>query len=71
MSVSTTLVPVGLGYVIAQQSNAIGGGLAFTGVVLGPSAGHWYAGRPGRGLATAALRLGTGLLAAAGALAAS
>jgi hypothetical protein len=61
VSVGATLVPIALG--IASKNGTSGLILATAGVVLGPSAGHWYAGEVGwtglaiRGLGLAATAL--------------
>jgi hypothetical protein len=71
MSLVSTAAPVVLGAIIIPVSPEVGGALIFTGVVVGPSVGHWYAGRTGRGLLTAGLRLGLTILTGMAALAAS
>ncbi len=62
----STLVPVGIGFTMTSlveenrdEDGALVAGLALVGLgaVVGPSAGHFYAGEAGRGLATTGLRL--------------
>lgn len=58
----STFVPVAVGIGMMGAADGEGGliatGFAFTtlGLVIGPSAGHWYAGEAGRGAATMGLR---------------
>ena len=59
-SVAATVVPLVVGFSGATEFPEL---LIVGGIVLGPSVGHIYAGRPGRGLLTAALRAGLGMLA--------
>lgn len=59
-SVAATVVPLVVGFTGATEFPEL---LIVGGIVLGPSVGHIYAGRPGRGLLTAALRAGLGMLA--------
>lgn len=70
LSVGWTAAPVLAGTVAGIESE-VGVLMIASGIVLGPSAGHWYAGRTVRGLTTAGLRLGLGVLAGMAALAAS
>lgn len=59
VSVVGTAAPIGLGALLLNTGyDGTGALLVASGVLLGPSAGHWYAGRPGRGAVTAALRAG-------------
>jgi hypothetical protein len=58
LSFFSTAAPMGVG---AAMNNGGGAGVFLAGVVVGPSVGQFYAGRPVRGLATAALR-GAGAL---------
>lgn len=53
LSFAATAAPMAAG--VAVQNDA-GAYVFLGGLVLGPSIGHFYAARPGRGLATAALR---------------
>jgi hypothetical protein len=56
-SLGGTAVPIAAGVaLVTSQQQGAGGFLIVTGVVIGPSLGHYYAGRPGRGLATIGLR---------------
>ena len=72
LSLASTGVPVAAGVLVANSSSAGAGVILISGgVVIGPSVGHWYAGRVGRGLATAGARLGLTVLAGLAALAAS
>jgi len=59
ISALATAVPIVLGAPTAHKSD-LGVGLMAAGVVLGPSAGHLYAGEYRRGLTTAGLRFGVG-----------
>jgi hypothetical protein len=72
LSLASTAVPVALGAVAGMsRSEEAGALLIASGMILGPSMGHWYAGKVGRGALTAALRAGLGLIAGITALAAS
>lgn len=53
-----TLIPVGLGALslTADKSGVAFASVAAAGIVIGPSLGYFYAGKSGRGLATAGLR---------------
>ncbi len=64
LSVASTAVPFVIGAVTYERTLSAGDELAFAGLVLGPSVGHWYAGRPRRALKTAGLRAGLGLFTA-------
>jgi hypothetical protein len=58
LSFVSTVVPMAAG--VAAGGNAPGASMFLAGIVVGPSVGHFYAGRIGRGLGTIALRgLGT------------
>lgn len=59
-SLAATVVPVAIGVAGYTDNPGI---LIAGGIVLGPSVGHMYAGRPMRGLLTAALRAGLGFAA--------
>jgi hypothetical protein len=59
ISTLATAVPIALGARTAHKSD-LALGLMSAGIVLGPSAGHVYAGQHGRGALTAAMRLGAG-----------
>jgi len=51
ISALSTFVPAGLGVVQASGTDGGAGGvLVFLGTLVGPSAGHFYAGKPGRAL---------------------
>jgi len=53
LSLGSTTVPMGLGVV----TSSTGGAWVFlSGIVVGPSVGHFYAGQVGRGLATTGFR---------------
>lgn len=57
-SIGTTIFPLSC---IISAFNFPGLGiLAISGIIVGPSAGHFYAGQWGRGLATSAIRVGAG-----------
>lgn len=58
LSLFGTLIPVGLGAVslAADNSGVAFASVALAGIVVGPSLGYIYAGKSGRGLATAGLR---------------
>jgi hypothetical protein len=65
LSASSTVVPVGIGAFLASGDRASGetaGSLIAGGVLIGPSVGHWYAGRWRRGLASLGVRLGLAAL---------
>ena len=53
LSLGLTAIPVGAGLAIGNDT---GGWMFLSGVVIGPSMGHFYAGQPGRALGTTALR---------------
>jgi len=57
-SFAGTAVPVGVGVLAASSEGggAAGGVLIVGGYLLGPSCGHFYAGRPGRALAGVGIR---------------
>ena len=58
---SHNVVPVVVGWAMTARgtgSQTLGVLLLASGVIVGPCVGHFYAGRPGRGLGTAALRAG-------------
>ena len=59
LSAASTTGPMLAGVALG---NGTGAGLFLTGLIVGPSVGHFYAGAPGRGLGTAALR-GAGTVA--------
>ena len=64
-SAGATAVPVALGVVAAAQGSEAGYLLATAGVLIGPSAGHWYAGdtlSTGLGIRLAGTALAGGLL---------
>jgi len=61
LSASGVVVPIATGFVIEPRAV-----LFATGVMIGPSIGHWYAGQWGRGLVTIGLRLGGVALGAVG-----
>src|SRR5262252_8224685 len=53
LSLGSTTIPMGTGVAM----NSAGGAWVFlSGIVVGPSVGHFYAGQPVRGLGTAGLR---------------
>lgn len=60
-----TAVPVLAGLALMQTPSEHGGTLIYAGLLAGPSVGHFYAGRPGRGTKTALARGGLTLLALA------
>ena len=60
VSAAATVVPLVVGFAGATEFPDL---LIVGGIVVGPSVGHIYAGRAGRGLLTAALRAGLGVLA--------
>jgi hypothetical protein len=60
VSAAATVVPLVLAFTGFTESPEM---LIVGGIVVGPSVGHVYAGRPGRALLTAALRAGLGMLA--------
>ena len=63
LSFFSTAAPMAAG--AAMSDNAAGATLFLSGVVVGPSVGHFYAGRGWRGVGTAALRAaGMGLFIA-------
>ena len=65
LSLGSTVVPVSLGAALAATDGASGetaGSLMAGGILVGPSVGHWYAGRWGRGFATLGVRLALGAL---------
>jgi hypothetical protein len=66
VSVLATVVPTALGVTLANAGSGAGGWLVFYGIFFGPSTGHFYAGKAGRGLASAGLRLAMTLGAAFG-----
>jgi hypothetical protein len=53
LSATSTVVPVVLG---ASMGSSGGVKLAAAGVAIGPSVGHWYAGRKGRGFRSFGIR---------------
>ncbi|MFQ5709365.1 MAG: hypothetical protein ACE5HO_18050 [bacterium] len=66
-SLGATVVPFAVGVKIANGSNTstsdkIAGALLIYSMTLGPSTGHFYAKQFGRGMLTALLRVGFGLL---------
>jgi len=65
LSLGSTVVPISLGAALAATDGASGetaGSLIAGGILVGPSVGHWYAGRTGRGFATLGVRLALGAL---------
>ncbi|GEM_PF-3706514 len=62
LSLGATLLPIAVGALIAEQSGTAAFLMISSGVIIGPSTGHWYAKRTSRGLITSGLRLGLGLL---------
>jgi len=69
-SLGTTLIPTLVGARIMQSTgdesgNRIGFVLVAIGMGIGPSTGHIYAGQTKRGIVTAVLRLGLGIVALA------
>lgn len=62
LSFASTVVPIGVGAVMADRNIDAGWVLIFGGGIIGPSVGHFYVGESGRGLGTAALRAGGTLL---------
>jgi len=62
-SLAGTTAPTAIGVVLVLASGGdgspaqAGGGLIFAGGLVGPSLGHFYAGRSGRGAATIGLRI--------------
>jgi hypothetical protein len=60
VSAAATVVPLAVAYAGVTEIPEL---LIVGGIILGPSAGHVYAGRPWRGLLTAALRAGLGIFA--------
>ena len=64
LSLGATAAPMAAGFALKNDAGAIA---VLSGVVLGPSAGHFYAGQPGRALGTMALR-GAGTTVALAAL---
>ncbi len=73
-SLGATLVPISVGIiteVVASEKRGdttleiFGGVLISTGSILGPSAGHFYSNKVGRGLLTSGLRIGFAVLALA------
>ena len=55
LSLTSTAAPILLG---AAIQDGVGGVLVLSGLVVGPSVGHLYAGQVGRGLGTIGLRAG-------------
>ena len=64
LSLGATAAPMAAGFALKNDAGAIA---VLSGVVLGPRAGHFYAGQPGRALGTMALR-GAGTTVALAAL---
>lgn len=63
LSLAATALPAAVGTALTFDSRHEEGALLILGgVVLGPSAGHWYAGRAGRAALTAGLRAGLAAL---------
>jgi len=60
LSLGSTTVPMGSGVLM---STSAGAWVFLSGIVVGPSVGHFYAGQTARGLGTAALRAGGAALA--------
>lgn len=63
LSLLGTVVPIALGAVSSDQEGSMSSLLLFYGVYFGPGTGYFYAGRSGRVLAGAGMRLGIGLVA--------
>jgi hypothetical protein len=53
LSLTSTAAPILLGAAIQDDAGAV---LVFSGLLIGPSVGHFYAGQVGRGLGTFGLR---------------
>jgi hypothetical protein len=68
LSLGLTVAPMSLGYLLAasDSENKVWGGVLLSfGEIVGPSTGHFYAHKIGRGSASALLRLGVSMLAVA------
>ena len=71
LSIVGTVVPTGLGILLASASEDSGDGSGLAalvvtyGIYFGPATGYWYAGAPGRGFAGVGVRLGTSLVGGA------
>lgn len=65
LSVGATLIPVGLGTIAAiGNRESLAAGLISSGLLIGPSVGHFYVGRAGRGLTTIGIRFALGTVGA-------
>ena len=63
LSLSATLIPFTVGVLSADQGEGAGSFLLITsGLLLGPSAGHWYAKQKTRGWITVGIRTGIGIM---------
>jgi len=60
LSLGATVIPLSLAIAI-NENDFFDYSLLISGIVIGPSVGHWYAGQYSRGWLTAGLRLGIGL----------
>lgn len=66
VSLGATIIPVTAAYAVSDDAGATSV-LVATGLLFGPAAGHWYAGRYGRALGTTALRAAISILTVVGA----
>ncbi len=61
LSVVSTIVPIGAGIALrTQEPEGLGAGLIISGLLIGPSAGHFYAQQWGQGFKTIGVRVGLG-----------
>ena len=65
LSLVSTAIPVVLGAATIAQEDVISAGLIYGGLLVGPSVGHWYAGRSRRALVGIGLRAGLTIVAGA------
>ena len=63
LSLGATAVPLAVGVAAFEEDSFLAFWTGVGGLVLGPSAGHFYAGRPGRALGGIGLRAGLGAAA--------
>lgn len=61
LSLGATTIPAVAGVIVSRAAPEIGVPMIYSGVLIGPSVGHWYAGRAARGWTTLGLRAGLSL----------
>lgn len=65
LSLGATTLPAVAGVIVSRAQPEVGVPLIYSGMLIGPSVGHWYAGRAARGWTTLGLRAGLSLATAA------